>query len=80
MLIEITSSIFSEHSGYEAQDQSQKEKWGKNKYMETKHATEEALLKDHIKEEIRKQPETKEVRRRSQEICGTQRNSSNGIS
>ena len=53
----------------------------KNKYVETKqHATEEAPLKNHIKEEIRKQPETKEVRRRSQEICGTQRNSSNGIS
>ena len=73
-----TSSIFAEHSGYEAQDQSQKEKWGKNKYMETKqHATEEAPLKDHITEEIRKHLETKAMRTQAQETCGAQRNSPN---
>lgn len=46
--------------------------------METKQqATEEAPLKDHITEGIRKHLETKAMRTQAQETCGAQRNSPN---
>ena len=42
--IEIISSIFFSSQQYEIRNQLQKEKWGKNKYVETKqHVTEKQM-------------------------------------